>query len=786
MQRRVNLSHLLSRFGDAAVTLALVKYMRPEGLGRLPKWILAITLLLVPAIIWASLKAYENSQNDTSQWLPEDNPATRSYEEFREVFGADERVLVSWVGCTLDDPRLEKFAALVEERMEAEPETTPFQRIETGPRVIRELIAEPVELSREEAIERVQGLLVGPDGETTCAVIALAAVGDDERIAAVESLQQMAVQECNVPEDEVRLAGEAVVNVAIDVESQEAVDRWMFYSAVVAFAVAWLSLRNFKLALIVFVIANLCMAVCEATIYVTGGTMNLLVVIVPVLIYVLAMSTSVHLVNYYKDAVLTRGKAGAAWQAVRMGWIPCVISAVTTALGLGSLCVSHLIPVRQFGFYAATGVLVSLALILLWLTSTLDTFPIRVKEVPDSSRIVRFREGVVSRIIHYHWWLIGFVLLLMAFLSAGVPNIQTEAKPARFLSQSSRWWRDINWFEANLGDINKVEILLEFPKDDEDFLHRMNRVRDVEREVRTLEFVSTTKSVWTYSPALPPGSRTRGHLKKYLLERFLERQRGAFSSSGYLGSTEEKEIWRITASVTSVTSENFSRFMKRIRQQVETSFEEEQAPPFRLTGAVPMIFAAQEELLTALITSFALAFGLIAIVMMFVLRSFVAGFASMLPNVFPATVAFGIMGWSDTYVDVGSMMTASVALGIGVDDTIHFLVWFGRYRREGKPQQEAIKLAYEHCSAAILQTSLIVGLSLLVFYASSFRPVAQFGLLMCSLLAAALLGDLVLLPALLSTRLGAFFGSQPDQRADNQPATPALSASDETPRDLSA
>ena len=143
--------------------------------------------------------------------------------------------------------------------------------------------------------------------------------------------------------------------------------------------------------------------------------------------------------------------------------------------------------------------------------------------------------------------------------------------------------------------------------------------------------------------------------------------------------------------------------------------------------------------------------------MVLLLASLPAGLLSMLPNVFPAVLIFGGMGWSGQLLDIGSMMTASVALGIAVDDTIHYLSWFRRGVRQGLSRREAVKLAYRRCAGAMLQTSVICGLALLVFGFSSFVPTHNFAWLMCLLLFTALAGDLLFLPALLSGPLGKWF-----------------------------
>lgn len=177
----------------------------------------------------------------------------------------------------------------------------------------------------------------------------------------------------------------------------------------------------------------------------------------------------------------------------------------------------------------------------------------------------------------------------------------------------------------------------------------------------------------------------------------------------------------------------------------------------KYTGVVPLVYKTQRQLLVSLRESIAWAFILIAVVMVCVLRGVLAGIISMIPNVFPIIIVFGALGWLGIKVDIGIMMTASVALGVAVDDTVHFLFWFQRGMRQGRDRKGATMLAYQRCSTAMFQTTLIAGLGLSVFAFSTFTPTQQFGLLMIALLTAALVGDLLMLPAMLAGPVGKFF-----------------------------
>ena len=199
------------------------------------------------------------------------------------------------------------------------------------------------------------------------------------------------------------------------------------------------------------------------------------------------------------------------------------------------------------------------------------------------------------------------------------------------------------------------------------------------------------------------------------------------------------------------------------------------------TGIVPIVYKAQRSLLESLIQSIGLAFVMISVVMMLLLRDWRSpvgpgnllnvrgGMAAMLPNVFPVVVIFGFMGHMNSWfggrvdsflVDIGSMMTASVAMGVAVDDTIHFLNWYRNALAQGYRRKEAIKVAYSRVATAMTHTTLIGGLGLAAFALSTFTPTQRFGVLMLFLLAAALVGDLIFLPAILAGPLGKFFGKE--------------------------
>jgi predicted RND superfamily exporter protein len=168
------------------------------------------------------------------------------------------------------------------------------------------------------------------------------------------------------------------------------------------------------------------------------------------------------------------------------------------------------------------------------------------------------------------------------------------------------------------------------------------------------------------------------------------------------------------------------------------------------TGLTPIINETQLLLLRDLGSSFLMAFALITPMMMLITRSLTVGLLAMIPNVLPIALVFGAMGWLSVPIDIAGILTASIALGIAVDDTCHLISWHAASRRSGHDTESALRYSFNHCATAMLQTTMISCAAMLPFFFAEFIPTRRFAILMVCMLCGAILGDLIFLPALLS------------------------------------
>ena len=356
-----------------------------------------------------------------------------------------------------------------------------------------------------------------------------------------------------------------------------------------------------------------------------------------------------------------------------------------------------------------------------------------------------------------------------------------------------------------------------------DFLERMKLVEQIQKKIASLAEVGSSLSTVTFSRGLdvPEGGGGFGRIfglnqdrREDTLSRALLRHRGKFLAGDYLRETEvtepvgpvvepppadflagigqqlvimskptpppvatethAEELWRISARVSAVQEVDYALFKADLQKEIDPILAELKAEGVEgvsvdYTGLVPLVYKAQHSLLDGLQTGFIWDFAIIVFVMILLCRAASAGIVLLLPAAFPAVMVFGGMGWGNSLlksldagtllIDIGTVMAPSVALGVTVDDVVHFMLWFRRGICEGLDRKQATMLAFKGCARAMYQSWGVIGLGLSVFALSPFGPTQKFGYMMLSMLTVALVGNLVFLPALLAGPLGGVFAA---------------------------
>ena len=725
-----------------------------RGVTRRSQIIILIALLLAPVFLYGARGAVKTTSNDPRQWLPKNFAATDTYDWFQEQFGTDEIAVISWPNCTIKDPKTRQLGPLA-------VESGYFDRSRTGVDVMRQLITKS-DVSVNGAINRLERVLIGPDRRTTCVVLTTSAKGMADRSAAVAELTRIAEQEFQLDPAELKLAGPTVDAAMIDSESRRLLFQLAGLSALLTLLVAALRLRSLRLALSVLFAAGYCTIVGLSVLYFSGGRMNLLMTMLPPLIYILSISSAVHLVNYFRDAQAEpRSPLPASMRAVKMGLFPCVIAALTTAIGLASLVQSKIDPIQEFGFYSALGVACGVVVLFLLLPALMQVFPPKPivsqssvsKDQSDSSQWLSRR--IVDAIIRHHWLCSVACLGLMFTCAAQLPSITSTVKLQDRFLPSSDAIADYRWLEKNIGPMVPLEIVLKIDNQViPDRVDQIGVVTAVQAKIESLDDSLAIFSAANLAPELPKSHSIADIAKRTFING--HRIAAQFREAKMMVDDGDHTLWRVSVRAEAIGDLDYGVFSNQIQKALDPLLADVGAEGI-YTGVIPLIYKAQRELLNDLYRSFLVAFAVIALVLLFVLRSVTATAMTMIPNLFPAILVFGGIAWMGIPAQIGSVMTASAALGIAVDDTVHVLTWFRRGIARGLTRYDAIREAFAHCAGAMVHTSLICACGLMVFALSTFVPILHFAWLMFFLLMAALLGDLVLLPAILAGPLGVFF-----------------------------
>jgi hypothetical protein len=764
---------------------------------RYSRSILLGVIALLPVLVYGANKAAETNRNDVKDWLPQTFRETKDYHWFQQHFENETQVLVSWEGATLADPRVEKFSQLIVPPSKGQ--TSPidaglFSGIFTGPELVRKLTEPPSNLSRDEAVSRLAGLLVGKNNEQTSAVVALSARGQKNLHQTLDELYRAAELATGLPRHDIYLGGPPVDNVAIDVEGQKTLRKLALLSAIVGLGLSYWCMRQLYLTALIIFCAVYSAGIALAAVYFTGSTMDAILYTMPPVVYTASLSGTIHILNYYRNAVHEGGVASAPGRALRRAWVPCTLSAGTTAIGLASLCSSELVPIRSFGFYASLGVVATLTLLFLCIPSALQIWPPRIPPAPPADPLEEANHrSIVNRVgLRLGWWIVHHnALVCLAFLvtlfgfGVGAWWIKTSVSIANLFSPDAQVVKDYAWLESRLGGLVPTEVVLVFDNHTNHltFLERLELVDRIQKHLQALPEVTSGMSAATFTPPLPPVKTARperqaggafgrllvrnpGFVRRDVLNKQLEEHRREFELGDYLSHDaadgKDDDLWRISLRLLGTGDIDYGQFVRVIEKEIQPFLAAEQDKGVTgistvVTGVTPVVYKAERALLEGLVESFFMAFVIMAAMMAVVYRSPAAGVLVMFPNVWPMALVFGLLGYTGTIVDIGTMMTASVAMGVSVDDAAHYITWFRFGIAKGYDHKTAAVYAYRNAAVAMAQSSIIVGLGLAMFGFSSFVPTRMFGLLMLLLLAWGLFADLVLMPAILAGPMGRFF-----------------------------
>lgn len=671
------------------------------------------------------------SNNDIETWLPRDSDVRIVYDRFKAEFGAEEVILVA-VEKGLNQPALIEATA-------SRIETLPTVRQCWTPDRLKSILNE-FQVEKDEINHRLDGLLMNQERNVAGILVLLSDQGIKDRAGTVAGIRQK-LEYNQLTGREVKLAGAPVVIAELDrLGSQKSNKKFFIITLLISLGLLYYSFREWKKTLATLGLTIWAINLTTALIYLGGGEMNFILGALSVMVLVFTLAISIHVHHYVASCI---DEPDPLASALKIAWKPCFLATLTTTIGLYSLTISEIGPVTQFGYAASLGTFVSLLTGLGLTPAVLTIWPIDPKTVHAGESRWNFQKCANWLIDHSGRVSLATIVLVL-ITGVGLFDLKTKIDPLDFLPAKGRVIQDVRSVQENLTELDSIEAIVDFGDEEMPFISKIDRVRALEKVIQQHPAVRHTMSLASFFPKQFPDS-------PFETARLLSHAQSQHGKNDFVSDGER--LWRISARISSDAELPQDQIYDELSVMIND-------PQVVLTGVAPLLRRAQNQIFTGFWESFSMAFLIITAVMIVSLRSIKAGLVAMVPNLTPICIVFGILGWYQIPIDIGIMMTASIALGIAVDGTFHFLVRYQEQYRLTHNSAQASRNSLLMTGEPIFTAAVITGAGMLALTLSNFVPTARFGYMMTSLLVAALVGDLILLPCLLALRPES--ASQPD------------------------
>nr|VFJ90872.1 MAG: hypothetical protein BECKH772A_GA0070896_1002425 [Candidatus Kentron sp. H]VFJ91899.1 MAG: hypothetical protein BECKH772B_GA0070898_1002223 [Candidatus Kentron sp. H]VFJ98564.1 MAG: hypothetical protein BECKH772C_GA0070978_1002224 [Candidatus Kentron sp. H] len=474
----------------------------------------------------------------------------------------------------------------------------------------------------------------------------------------------------------------------------------------------------------------------------------------PIIILTMAIANSVHiLVVFYHRLGAGEGRRAAMRESLRINLQPIFLTSLTTVIGFLTINLSEVPPFRDLANFVAVGVTASFLLSVTFLPALMTLLPARARRIKVDSHIM---DGLADFVIHHRGWLLwgmgGVVIVLLAF----IPRNELNDVYVHYFDEDIAFRRDADLLDEYLGGLYSIDYSLDSGESngihDPVFLGKVEAFAGWLRQQPEVVHVNTITDIFKRLNKNLHGDAPDWYRlpdEQTMAAQFLLLYEMSLPYGLDLNNqvNVDKSATRVRVSTRVLSTRNVLALEGRAYQWLA-----ENALDLVTEGTGPTImfsYIGQRNIRTMLkATSIALV--LISLILIVTLHSMKIGLTSMVPNLVPAGMAFGIWGMVVGEVGLALSIITAMTIGIVVDDTIHFLSKYLRARREqGASSEDAVRYAFSHVGIALTITSFALIAGFLVLTLSSFYLNSSMGAMTALVLFLALVADFLFLPPLL-------------------------------------
>ena len=575
----------------------------------------------------------------------------------------------------------------------------------------------------------------------------IAQLGDDDLLVSdyadtVKSLHETVEVHNQDPSWEILLTGLPPLRTEVFSSVRNDTRMMMKIGAGLAGIIALLVFRHWAPSLVTFAGASVGAVWALGVISLLGIKINLITTIVPVLVVVIGLTDAVHLVFDMRESVIhgVLPRQSAIRCVAHLG-LACFLTSVTTAIGFGSLMVSSIHVISQLGLVCALGTGITFIGVITVVPLLGGTSLVSQRTLHKGSMapklLRRFAEWMIDAILRRKVMVLVFSLAVITMLGWYAMKLRPDAHLYENLPPSGTAAQALNIIDDEFGGLLTATVIVQWDDSVADSLDLDDPVMTVLdricRELDTASGLNNPLSAFQFAQTMPLG-------RVDLLPAKVRHQ----------WIQVDNQMALVTARMQDTGIESHRPMVADFRETLAHLEEEYSGFTFSLSGSAVVAMRSLMEMISDLVISLTVAAVVIFIVLSIAFRSIKLGLISILPNSLPLLFTAAFLVWVGEPLRITSVLLFTVSLGIAVDDTIHFLTRFQRERQSGASVHESIKRTFMTVGGALVTSTAILVAGFSASALSEMPHAHLFAELACISIAVALLGDVILLPAILS------------------------------------
>ena len=560
--------------------------------------------------------------------------------------------------------------------------------------------------------------------------------------------------EANNPNIDVKMVGFVPLNNQYSESGQDDSATLTPLMIVVTLIAVAIILRSIFGVGLIFVIIILCAGSSLGALGWSGTNINNATVVAPLMVMTLAVASAVHILSSVRQTMTITSDRNEWVRTAIIDHGPAItVACLTTAIGFLSLNFSISPPFRQLGNIVFVGVIAALFYTLTMLPALISLLPL--KKISAQASMDKGMSGLAEFVIKRKNFLLFSTVGLVAVLIFGITKISLEDDFLRYFDEKYELRQSIDYYEENFGGLNALEYSvnsgMENGINNPDYLQKVN---DLVVFMRSQPEITSVRSYTDVVKRLNQNFNNDNESFYKIPSSELEAAQYLFLyelSLGYgLDLTDQinvnKSALRVTANVANATTKEFLNLDKRIQ-----GWFAENAPELmtKSTGPSQVFSQISSRDVPAMLKGTGLALIGISLIILLVIRNVKYGLMSLIPNLLPAAMAFGLWGYYTGAVTLAVSIVVAMTLGIVVDDSVHFMLKYAKARKKGKSPEDSVREAFQKVGMALTTTTIGLFLGFCVLAQSGFAVNKDMAQLTAITVVFALVVDYLLLPPVL-------------------------------------